>query len=165
MKIGVVSDTRDNRDGLKLLLDKLLVGGARWLFHCGGLGGVDMIDLLKPWQIYIVRGERERDWQAIELALQKSRLQSSLPTHMTVTMEGKRIGLCRGEDMGLVNQWAKSREFDYIFHGHTLRRRDERVGRTRIVNPGSLGGPRYQPRSGCLIDLATDEVRFVEIPG
>ena len=165
MKIGVVSDTRDNREGFKLLLDKLLVGGARWLFHCGGLGAVEMVELLKPWQVYIVRGERERDWPIIEQALQKARLQSSLPTHMTVMLEAKRIGLCRGEDMTLVNQWAKSREFDYIFHGHTLRRRDERQGRTRIINPGALSGPRYQPRSGCLIDLATDDVKFVEIPG
>ncbi len=165
MKIGVVSDTRDNREGLKLLLDRFLVGGARWLFHCGGLGSVDMVELLKPWQVYVVRGERERDWPAIEIALQKSRLQSSLPTHMSVTLDGKRIGLCRGEDMRFVNDWAKSAQFDYIFHGHTLRRRDEQQGKTRIINPGALSGPRYQPRSGCLIDLATGEAKFVEIPG
>ena len=165
MKIGVVSDTRDNREGFKLLLDKFLVGGARWLFHCGGLGSVDMVELLRPWQVHVVRGERERDWQAIEVALQKARLQSSLPTQMTVTLEGRRIGLCRGEDMKLVNQWAKSGQFDYVLHGHTLRRRDERQGNTRIVNPGALSGPRYKPRSGYLIDLATGEVKFVDIPG
>lgn len=165
MKIGVVSDTRDNRDGFKLLLDRFLVSGARWLIHCGGLGGPEMIELLKPWQIAIVRGERERDWQAIELALQKARLQPSLATHLTVAIEGKRIGICRGEDMALVNQWAKSRQYDYIFHGYTLRRRDERQGQTRIINPGALSGPRYQPRSGCLIDLATGDAKFIEIPG
>ena len=165
MRIAVVSDTRENREGFKLLLDRFLVGGARWLFHCGGLGSVDMVELLKPWQIYIVRGERERDWQAIETALQKARLQASLPTQITVVMDGKRIGLCRGEDLALVNQWAKSGEFDYVLHGHTLRRRDERLGRTRIINPGSLSGLRYQARSGCLIDLATGEVKVIEIPG
>lgn len=165
MKVGVVSDTRDNREGLKALCDRFLVGGARWLFHCGGLGGVDMVELLKPWQVYIVRGERERDWQALETALQKARLQSSLPTHMTVTLEGKRIGVYRGEDMRLINQAAKSGEFDFIFHGHTLRRRDERQGKTRIINPGALSGPRYQPRSGCLVDLISGEARFIEVPG
>lgn len=165
MKIGVVSDTRDNREGFKQLLDRFLVGGARWLIHCGGLGGLEMIELLKPWQVYIVRGERERDWQAVEVALQKSRLQSLLPTQMTIALDGRRIGICRGEDMKLVNQWARSGQFDYIFHGHTLRRRDEQQGRTRIVNPGALSGPRYAPRSGCLVDLATNETRFIEIPG
>ena len=165
MKVGVVSDTRDNREGLKILLDRFLVGGARWLFHCGGLGGPDIVELLKPWQVYIVRGERERDWQAIEAALQKARLQSSLPTHLSITLDGKRIGLFRGEDVRQINQAARSGEFDYIFHGHTLRRRDEQQGRTRIVNPGALSGPRYQPRSGCLVDLAAGEVKFIDIPG
>ena len=165
MKIGVVSDTRDNREGLQMLLDRFLVGGARWLFHCGGLGGADMVELLKPWQVYIVRGERERDWQAIELALQKARLQSSLPTRLSATLDGRRIGLFRGDDMRLVNQAARSGEFDFLFYGHTLRRRDEQQGRTRIVNPGALSGPRYQPRSGCLVDLASGQVKFIDIPG
>ncbi len=165
VRIGVVSDTYDNRDGFKQLLDRFLVAGARWLFHCGGLGSASLVDLLKPWRVYIVAGERERDRQAIEAALQKARLQSFLPTEITTTIEGVRIGLCRGEDMTLVNRWAKSGEFDYIFHGHTLRRRDQFLGKTRVINPGALGGPRYQSRSGCLIDLANAEVKLIEIPG
>src|SRR5512137_1871 len=115
VKVGVVADTYDNRQGLRQLLDRFLVGGARWLFHCGGLGSANLVDLLKPWQTYIVAGDRERDRQAIEAALQKARLQSTLPTSITTTIEGFRIGLCRGDDMALVNRMAKSGEFDYIF--------------------------------------------------
>lgn len=165
MRIGVVSDTYDNREGFKQLLDRFLVAGARWLFHCGGLGSASMVDLLKPWQVYIVAGERERDRAAIEIALQKARLQATLPTELMTTIEGVRIGLCRGEGMAVVNRWAKSGEFDYIFHGHTLRRRDQFMGKTRVINPGALGGPRYQSRSGYLIDLANAEVKLIEIPG
>lgn len=165
VRVGVVADSYDNRDGLKLLLDRFLVGGARWLFHCGGLGSAGLVDLLKPWQVYIVAGERERERQAIEAALQKARLQSLLPTQLTATIEGVRIGLCRGDDMALVNRWAKSGEFDYIFYGHSLRRRDEMRGRTRVINPGALGGPRYQTRSGFLIDLMSGDAKLIEIPG
>lgn len=163
LKIGVVSDTRDNRNELKLLLDRFLVAGVRWLFHCGALGSADMVDLLKPWQVFIVRGEREANWQAIEAALQRARLQSSLPTEFTTSLEGKRIAMCHGDDLRIVNHWIKSGEFDYILHGHTLRRRDEKIGRTHLVNPGTLSGPRQQKHSGCVIDLGTDEVKFIEI--
>ncbi len=165
VKVGVVSDTLDNRDGFKLLLDHFLVGGAHWLFHCGGLGSPALVDLLKPWQVYVVAGEKERHREAIETALQKARLQSFLPSSLTTTLEGIRVGLCRGDDIALVNRWAKSGEFDYIFYGHTLRRSDSFIGKTRVINPGALGGPRYQPRSGCLIDLASGEARLIEIPG
>lgn len=163
MKVAIVSDTNNNYDGMRLLLDRLRAGGARWLFHCGGLGSVDMVELLKSWQLYIVRGKSERKWQAIEVALQKARLQASLPTQMTVTLADRRIALCRGDDMKLVNQWSRSGEFNYIFHGHGLRRRNEKQGQTRIIYPGALGGPRYERYSGCLLDLATDEVKFVEL--
>ena len=163
LKIGVVADTYNNHDGLRLLLDRFLVGGARWLFVCGGLGSIEMVDLLKPWQVYVVRGEREANWQAIENALRKARLQSSLPTEFTITLEGKRIAMCYGDVMSIVTRWTKSGNFDYIFHGHSLRRRVEKIGMTRIIVPGALGGPRYHNRSGCLIDLGSDEVKFIEI--
>jgi predicted phosphodiesterase len=58
VKVGIVADTYDNRDGLRQLLDRFLVGGARWLFHCGGLGSAGLVDQLKP-QIYIVAGEKD----------------------------------------------------------------------------------------------------------
>jgi predicted phosphodiesterase len=165
VKVGVVADTLDNRNGFKLLLDHFLVGGARWLFHCGGFGSAALVDLLKPWQVYVVAGDKERNRAAIEVALQKARLQSFLSSSLTTTVEDIRVGLCRGDDMTLVNRWAKSGEFDYIFYGHTLRRSDNYLGRTRVINPGALGGPRYQPRSGCLIDLASGEAKTIEIPG
>ena len=45
VKIGVVADSYDNREGLRQLLDRFLVGGARWLFHCGGLGSASLLAL------------------------------------------------------------------------------------------------------------------------
>jgi hypothetical protein len=165
VKVGVVADTYDNREGLRQLLDRFLVGGARWLFHCGGLGSANLVDLLKPWQVYIVAGEKERGRQAIEAALQKARLQATLPTSLATTIEGFRVGLCRGDDMAFVNRWAKSGEFAYIFYGHTLRRSDSYIGKTRVINPGALGGPRYQSRSGFLLDLVSGEAKLIEVPG
>jgi predicted phosphodiesterase len=164
VKIGVVADTYDNREGLRQLLDRFLVGGAHWLFHCGGLGSANLVDLLKPWQVYLA-GEKERDRAAIEAVLQKARLQATLPASLTTTIEGFRIALCRGDDMPLVNRWARSGEFDYLFYGHSLRRSDNLVGKTRVINPGALGGPRYQSRSGCLLDLVSGEAKQIDVTG
>ena len=47
--------------------------------------------------------------------------------------------------------------------GHTHRRRDQTIGRTRVINPGALGGVRWQRRSFCILDLATGEARFVKL--
>jgi hypothetical protein len=40
---------------------------------------------------------------------------------------------------------------------------DKRIGRTRVINPGSLGGLKKQSRSVALLDLETDELNFVII--
>lgn len=165
VRVGIVADTYDNREGLRQLLDRFLVGGAQWLIHCGGLGASDMIDLLKPWQVFIVAGEKERNREAIEKALQKTRLQATLPATLITTIEGFRVGVCRGDDMSIVNRWAKSGEFDFIFYGYALRRSDSAIGRTRVINPGALSGPRYQARSGCLIDLTSGKTQIIEVPG
>ena len=50
---------------------------------------------------------------------------------------------------------------DYLLHGHTHETRDERVGRTRVVNPGALSrAARY---TCALLDPRSDALRFLEI--
>ena len=90
-------------------------------------------------------------------------LQVILTARLLPGMVWVHIGLFALQDMSLVNQCAKSGELDYVFYGHALRRQDQRIGKTRLICPGALGGPRYQTRSGYLIDLATDEARLIEI--
>ncbi|NMC78654.1 MAG: metallophosphoesterase family protein, partial [Chloroflexi bacterium] len=36
-------------------------------------------------------------------------------------------------------------------------------GRTRVINPGALGGLRVMSPSFCLLDLDTGKARFVEL--
>lgn len=49
----------------------------------------------------------------------------------------------------------------YLLHGHTHLRRDDRVGHTRIVNPGALY--RAKVKTCALINLATDDLTFIEL--
>jgi predicted phosphodiesterase len=32
-----------------------------------------------------------------------------------------------------------------------------------VINPGALGGVRHESRSFCILDLQTDELRFIEV--
>jgi hypothetical protein len=64
---------------------------------------------------------------------------------------------------GNVPDLVANGRFSYIFHGHTHRRRNEQVNDTRIINPGALGGTRHEPRSICIINLATHAVEFIPI--
>ena len=62
-----------------------------------------------------------------------------------------------------LDKLIRSRRYKYVFHGHTHRQRDEKIGKTRVINPGALGGARYEPRTVCIVDLDKDDVRFIPV--
>jgi predicted phosphodiesterase len=53
--------------------------------------------------------------------------------------------------------------YAYVFRGHSHTRLDQRIGATRVINPGSLGGKRPQTRSICVLELPNGKAKFIEI--
>jgi predicted phosphodiesterase len=80
-----------------------------------------------------------------------------------LTLDGHALALIHGDNEEMLEHLIASDGCAAIFHGHTHRRRDRTMGRTRVVNPGSLGGVRGIRYSFCIFDLATREARFVEV--
>ena len=56
---------------------------------------------------------------------------------------------------------AVNAEPRYLCHGHSHEQRDERVGATRVLNPGALF--RASVYSVALLDTDTDAVRFINL--
>jgi predicted phosphodiesterase len=75
-----------------------------------------------------------------------------------LTLESKRIALIHGDDYRLKQKILAEQQFDYLLLGHSHVRKDERIGKTRIVNPGALH--RANPRTAATLDLASDQLRF-----
>ena len=71
--------------------------------------------------------------------------------------------MIHGDNEEALANLITSGRYAYVFHGHTHRRRDQMVGHTRAINPGALGGRRWQSRSFCILDLETGKAGFVEI--
>jgi predicted phosphodiesterase len=71
--------------------------------------------------------------------------------------------MIHGDNEEVLGNLVTSDQHAYVFHGHTHRRRDKTIGRTRVINPGALGGTRRQRRSLCVLNLKTGEARFVKL--
>lgn len=104
----------------------------------------------------------------------KMRMLERLPEKAEIQAEGKRIVFFHGTPEQMLegrlypDNEVKNREaykiYDYVILGHTHFRMDRRVGKTRILNPGSLGQQRDGKGCGFLIlDTERDEVRYQEI--
>ena len=79
------------------------------------------------------------------------------------TVDGYSLAMIHGDNEEVLSNLINSGRYAYVFYGHTHRRQDRTAGRTRAINPGALGGRRWQSRSFCILDLATGKARFVEI--
>jgi hypothetical protein len=158
MEIGVLSDSHNHEDFVKKALQAFKERGITTLIHCGDLTSAEIVKLFVGFEAYIVEGNMDSRRDAIKRAVGETEGPRFYGVKWETELAGKKIAVCHGDDSSLLNELLWTGEYDYLFHGHTHRVRDERVGKTRVVNPGS-----YDTKSVCIVDLADDEVEFVQL--
>jgi hypothetical protein len=158
MKVGIISDTHNNFENTKWALRTLSERRITRLFHCGDITAPIMMDLFEPFDAHFVLGNMDRE----RAALRAQAGGQAIPFSFTTELAGKNIAIVHGHFSEELNALINGGEYDYIFHGHTHMRRDERIGPSRVINPGALGGSKKQSRSFCIVDLQKDEVTFIE---
>lgn len=162
MRIGIISDTHDDLRNLRAALEILRLEDITTVFHCGDLSGPAVVAALSEFDVWIARGNVDNHpemEEAVSDVLGKGRMAES--HHLTV--DGRAALLIHGHREAELRRLIRAGEYFYVIHGHSHRRRDETIGRTRVINPGALGGMRWQRRSFCILDAVTDSVRFVEV--
>jgi len=162
VKIGIISDTHDNQSNLEAALEILETEGVTTVLHCGDVCGPDLVEALAGFDVWVAQGNMDRHprlARTIDETLGRGRLAR---LHKP-TVDGYALAMLHGDNTEMLRDLIASGQHAYIVHGHTHRRRDQTVGRTRVINPGALGGTRWQSRSFCILDLDTGEVRFVEL--
>ena len=159
--IGVLSDTHNNTANLRAALAIFEQRGVRTLIHCGDVTTLATLEWLAGFRVIYVYGNGDYASGEMRDMLLRYDSQNYGGPIYEGELHGVRVAAAHGHYPGSVEELARSGEYDYIFHGHTHRRRDERVGRARVINPGALGGLHREERSACLVDLAAGQVEFV----
>jgi hypothetical protein len=162
MRIGIVSDTHDDLRALERALDLLHDEDIATLLHCGDLCGPAVVEALSGFDTWIARGNMDRHSE-LEATAQETIGVSRLADRHHLTLDGHAAALVHGHREDELRRLINAGEHAYVFHGHTHRRRDQRIGPTRVINPGALGGMRWQQPSFCVLDLATGEIAFIKI--
>ncbi|MBN1439396.1 MAG: YfcE family phosphodiesterase [Anaerolineales bacterium] len=161
MLIAVLSDTHDNRGTIRKALVVARARGAAEILHCGDLTSASVLSEFRGWTVHYAFGNMDRDAAEIRAAADRLDPGSACGAELHLEREGVRIALMHGNHAGMLTQAVRSGAYDFVFHGHTHRRRDERIGRTRAVNPGALGGAASEGYSFCLLDTAGGDVEFI----
>jgi uncharacterized protein len=162
MLLALLSDTHDNARSTRAALELLAPHKPEAYLHAGDLVDAGMLAHfagLAPF--HFVFGNNEYDHAGIRSMALALDLHCHGPM-ADLVFAGKRLALLHGHDGALFHKLAHGGSYTYIIHGHTHVRQDVRFGPTRIINPGAVH--RARPRSVALLNVATDELRFLEIP-
>ena len=160
MLVGVVSNTDGRADALEAAMEAMRECGAEVFIHCGDVGGRHVLDALEGEDAAFVWGDRDRDRMGLLRYAQKLEI-ICYGVLGDTELDGKRVAVVHGDDKKLLKLLLKEQQHDYVLCGDEVYSEEKRVGKTRIINPGSLyGGLR---RTVALLDTAKDEVRFLAV--
>lgn len=155
MLLGLISDTHDNGPRTRRALEVFEEHGPQRLLHAGDLTSGEMVALFDGWQVHLAQGNVDRA-KGIRQAIEAQGARIAYGDAHELEIDGCRIGVIHGDDGARLEGMINSGAFDLIVHGHTHTFRDQRVGSTRVVNPGAVH--RSSAPSVCLYDTQADEL-------
>jgi|SRR3989338_5214535 len=157
--IGIISDTHDNIIGIKKAVEVFKQRKTELVLHLGDIVAPVTVLYFKGLRIKFLKGNCDGDIEMIE---QKAKEIDGefLGLSSELNIRNKKIALIHKPDKA--NEMALSGQYDYLLHGHTHQKRDEKIGNTRIINPGGLylGNDEH---SIALLDIKEDKLEFVKI--
>ena len=133
MIFAIVSDTHDNIKNFNKVIDFLNKEKISVILHCGDICNQETIDeVIKNFkgEIKFVRGNGDFHLESIK-------------EQMEIQLGGKKIFFNHYPD--IAKRAAESGKYDLVFYGHTHKPWEEKIGDSRLVNPGELAGQRFKP--------------------
>jgi putative phosphoesterase len=159
MLLGILSDSHGRADVTRAAVAALVRRGAATLVHLGDICGENVLDELISHNARVVFGNCDWEIRGLTHYAQAVGVQVDHPMGM-LEIDGKSIAFTHGHLTDLMDQ-ALAANIDYLLHGHTHEVRDERIGRTRVINPGALH--RASRYTAALLDPVGDRLEIVDI--
>ena len=175
MIIGIISDTHDYLVGLRKAIKIFKQHKIELLIHCGDWVSPFTLEFfdreLGEWDIPVksVIGNNPGDLKRTLLANAKMKHPIEWPAHVTLEMdlEGKEAVVYHGDDRMLLDALVNCQKYDLVLTGHTHQPRNEKIGKTLVVNPGSTAGVREgkitDKNSVAIYDTEKNEAEIVNI--
>lgn len=161
MKIAIISDTHDNLANLKKAIFFIKKERVKLLIHCGDIFKPETIkEGLKDFKgkIYIIFSPADADFSGIPENSFNSFPQLKIYEEFgEIKKGGKRIAFCHFPE--IAEKLAATKKYDIVFYGHTHKPWEEKIRKTRLVNPGNLAGLFFKP-TFAIYDTKTNKLEL-----
>ena len=163
MKVAILSDIHDNYNNLLKALEILKKEEIKEMIFCGDVCAPSVLkELLERFdgKIHLVFGNVDGDQAAMKKISEGNDKIKIYGSEGKFELNGKKIFFThKSED---AEKAAKTGKYDLVCHGHSHQSREEKIGETLILNPGSTGGLFAQP-TFIILDLESLTPHVVEL--
>lgn len=161
MLLAVLSDTHGHVPFTLEAIREIERRSPELVIHCGDIGSPAVVSLFVGRPTRFVFGNVD-DPSILRFAIREAGLTCD-EEFGEVERKGKRIAFLHGDDEYRLRETIRGGEYDLVCHGHTHKQRWEKVGETRVLNPGAI--VRATPHSLAFVTLPELTVEFVTLPG
>ena len=158
-RIGVVSDTHNNLQSCRRIVELFNAAGVDAVFHTGDITQAKTLEAFAAlaMPLYGVFGNNDQERESLERAAERLGFHFQEPPFAAV-WTGRRIVAVHDP---LEFPSAAPQEHDLALHGHTHRTRIEREGGCLFFNPGECAGHMAGLNAVGVVDLGTLEANLL----
>lgn len=162
MIIGIISDSHGKLDRLGQAIAVLKRRGVEAIVHCGDIGRPECLLLLASsgLPVYAVAGNMDGPAEGLADVACGCGVHFGADV-VQVALEQGCLAVTHGNDSAITARLINGGQFRYVCLGHTHVQRDERIGSTRVINPGALY--RAHTPSVAILDTVNDTVEHIDI--
>ncbi|AMV25921.1 phosphodiesterase [Gemmata sp. SH-PL17] len=161
MRLGILSDTHDERERTQIAVGLLREAGAEALIHCGDLASPAIVAAMRVLPSWFVFGNHDSDMVPhLERAATEFGV-DCLGWGGVVEVVDVHIGVAHGHMRGDVRRVLATQP-DYFLSGHSHIASDVVDGGVRRINPGALH--RADAFTVALLDTGNGELQFLRVP-
>jgi putative phosphoesterase len=159
--VGIISDTHEDIRMISRALTVIKERNPALVIHCGDIISPPVVERFEGLPMRFVFGNNDGERSGLKKKCEELHFS---PIEDTAIFEfaGKKFFVNQGTRMSVIDEAVSKQEYDYVLHGHTHEKRDEVVGKTKIINPGALFAAAEF--SIAFLDPRSGDVQFVEIP-
>jgi uncharacterized protein len=175
MLIGIISDTHDHLVGLRKAIQIFKKYKAEMIIHCGDWVSPFTLEFFDeemkdfPVPIKSVVGNNPGDIKRTmsSNSQMKNPIEWAKRSTLDIEIGDKKAVVYHGDDHTLLQSLIDSQHYDLIFTGHTHQPRNEMIGKTLVVNPGSTAyareGKIFNQASVAIYNSTKHQAEIIEL--
>lgn len=144
MKIGIMSDSHDHVDHIQQSIREFREREVDYILHLGDYVNPNSVREFRDVKLVGIFGNNDGDKFRLVSAFDSIGGEIKGEFH-EFQADGLKIACYHGTEPQIKDALIECGTYDVLMYGHTHKVRNEKVGRTLVLNPGTVHGFEHRP--------------------